>query len=128
MHRRRTWILVLALALPACSSTATPPAPPPPDATEALKELGEVYKYRAAQQTAPPTKLADLDEQQASLNNAWPLIESGAVVVVWRVGYSSSSSDVLAYEKDAATSGGTVLLRNGTTRTMTAAEFQAAKR
>ncbi len=128
MRPRRTWLLVLTLVLPACTSSFTPPQAPPPDASEALKELGEVYKYRASQQLSVPTKLEDLAEQQAVLGNAWPLVESGGIVVVWRAGYSPSSTDVLAYEKDAPTNGGNVLLRNGNVKNVTAAEFKVAKR
>jgi len=41
---------------------------------------------------------------------------------------AANSGDVLAYEKATPTNGGKVLLRNGTVKDMTAAEFQASKK
>jgi len=121
-------VLLLAIFLPACSSTPQPQPAPPADITEGLKELGEWYKYRAAEKLPPPARAEDLAESEAVLGNAWRLIQDGAVVVVWRVGHSPGSTDVLAYEKDAPNSGGKVLLRNGTVKDMSATEFRAAKR
>lgn len=124
---RPVWFWPLVVFVPACSGPN--PAAPPPDASEGLKELGEVYKYRATQRMPAPSRTADFAEQQASLGNAWPLIEDGTLVILWRAGgYSAHSTDVLAYEKDAPVSGGKVLLRNGTIKQMTAEEFRATKR
>jgi hypothetical protein len=67
-------------------------------------------------------------EHDAALENALPAIRQGEIVVVWRVGYAASSTDVLAYVKDTPTAGGNVLLRNGTVKEVTAAEFRTAKR
>jgi hypothetical protein len=91
-------------------------------------ELGEVYRYRAAEKMPAPARVEDLSEHDAALENALPAIKEGAIVVVWRVGYASNSATVLAYEKDAPAAGGKVLLRNGTVKDLTAAEFKAAKR
>jgi hypothetical protein len=120
-------LLVVVLLLPACGSN-TPAPPPAVETGEALQELAEVYKYLVAQKVPPPRKPEDLAEYSGSLEGAMPLIRSGDIVVVWGAGYSSGSSQVLAYEKDAATSGGKVLLRNGTVKHMSADEFRAAKR
>jgi hypothetical protein len=98
------------------------------EAGEALRELAEVYKYLVTQKAPPPRKLEDLAEYSGSLEGAMPLIRGGDIVVVWGLGHSSGSSQVLAHERDAATSGGNVLLRNGTVKHMSADEFRAAKR
>jgi hypothetical protein len=121
-------LLVLVLLLPACGGNGTPPAPPPVETGEALKELADVYKYLTSQKLPPPRKIDDLSEYSGSLEGAMPLIQAGAVVVIWGAGYSPSSTEVLAYEKDAPSAGGKVLLRNGTVKQMTADEFKAAKR
>jgi hypothetical protein len=126
MRTARAALLAFVLFTPACASNTAAPAPAPPDRTAALKELGEVYRYRAAQQMPAPGKLDALGEQQAVMENAWPLIQDGSIVVAWNVGYSPSSRDVLAYPKEATSSGGPVLLRNGAVKEMTAAEFNAA--
>jgi hypothetical protein len=110
-----------------CGS-ASPTAPPPPDVSLGLNELAEVYKYRATQGVAPPTKVEDLSEHEDALPNALQPIRDGQIVVVWRIGYTPSSSNVLAYAKDAPERGGKVLLRNGTVKEMSADEFRSAKK
>lgn len=58
-----------------------------------------------------------------------PRIQNGDYIVYWRVGLSDTApgaNAILAYEKKTPTEGGAVLLRNGTVKEMTAAEFQAA--
>ena len=114
--------LLLALLVTACGGP-TVVTPPPPDLTDGLKELAEVYKYRADMKQPAPGRLEDLTEHQAALGNAWRLIQDGAIVVVWKSGYSSNSGEVLAYEKQVPTSGGKVLLRNGSVKQIGADEF-----
>lgn len=126
MRCRLVQLALLAALVPACGKS-TPPAPPPANPAEGLKELGDVYKYRAGQRLPPPARIEDLFDQEPSLPNAWPSIQDGRIVVVWKAGYAPGSSDVLAYEKDAPASGGQVLLRNGTVKQMTADQFRAAK-
>ncbi len=127
MHIRFLPLLMLVF-LPACGGSNPPVAPPPVETGEALKELGEVYKYISVQKLATPRKAEDLTEYEGTLAGALPKIRAGDIVVIWGVGYSSGSSQVLAYGKDASSNGGPVLLRNGTIKAMTAAELQAAKK
>lgn len=118
----------LLILLPACGTSHPPVTTPPPDPSEALLELAEVYKFRAANRMPAPARVEDLNEHQAVLGHGWPLIQDKTVVVVWKVGYSAGSTEILAHHKDAATAGGKVLLRNGTIKQMTAEEFKAAKK
>jgi hypothetical protein len=96
------------------------------DAQSALKELGEVYKYIATQRGRYPGKPADLDEYSGALPAAHTLVNAGSIVVIWGKGYSANSKQVLAYEKDAKTNGGLVLLQNGEVRQMMPAELNRA--
>jgi hypothetical protein len=94
-----------------------------------MQELAEVYQYLAHEKEPPPSRLEDLRPYEASMPNAWPAIEGGQYVVFWGVGLSGTpeaANTVLAYDKDAPTQGGAVLMRNGTVKTLTAQEFQAA--
>jgi hypothetical protein len=127
MRPRILPLLAFALALTGCASQDAP-VPRPVDLEAGLKELGEIYRYRAGEKLPPPSRVEDLAEYDAALENALPAIRDGSLVVVWRVGYSAGSTAVLAYAKDAPAEGGKVLLRNGTVQDMTAAEFKAAKK
>ncbi len=122
------WLFLTAvLSLPACGgSESVSSTPPPRDLANALKELGEVYKYRAAEKMPPPAKVEDLADHEDAFGTAWPAIQDGQIVILWRVGYDPNSTAILAYEKTVPTSGGNVLLRNGTVKTMTADEFKSA--
>ena len=120
--------VAVAALLAGCSSRTGGPAPPPPPA-EDLRELAGVYEYLAAQGKPPPKKLEDLREFGGGvLGAAWPKLESGDYVVFWGAGRAPGSSAVLAYESKTPTDGGAVLLQDGTVTTMTAAEFQAARK
>ena len=127
MRVSRLLLFGLAFLISACSAKAPPP-PPPVDLNEGLKELGEVYKYRAAQGLPQPARLEDLTDNEPVLSNAWQAIKDGTIVVSWRSGYSASSAEVLAYEKDVPANGGKVLLRNGRIKDMTAIEFHSASK
>lgn len=127
MRLRALPLLVLAVFVPACGKSS-PATPPTPDVGAGFSELAEVYKYRASQRLPPPAKVEDLTEHEDALPNAIQPIREGQIVVAWRVGYSAGSNGVLAYQKDAPTNGGKVLLRNGTVKDMSADEFRAAKK
>jgi hypothetical protein len=101
---------------------------PPPDSTAALEQLGRFYKYLAYERQRPPAKPADLTAYPPeSIPDAWPLIQSGDIVIVWGSGYSATSNQILAYEKAVETNGGKVLMQNGTVKEMTAETFKAAR-
>lgn len=121
-------VCLLPLVAGGCQSrpAAVAATPKPPDPENGLKQLGEFYKYLAHEKAAAPGRAADLDEHEEAIPDAKPLIASGEIVVVWGKPYSASSTAVLAYQKEAKTAGGKVLLRNGTVKAMTAAEFEAA--
>lgn len=101
--------------------------PPPQDPEIALKELAEVYHYIHTQRNRVPKRSQDLAEYEGSLPSAMMMIETEEIVVRWGVGYAKGSSEVLAYQKDAPSNGGQVLLRDGRVKTMSAGEFQAAR-
>jgi hypothetical protein len=120
-------MLALAAFLPGCGGS-TPEPPPPVETGAALKEIAEVYRYIVTQKAPTPRKVEDLVEYEGSLPGALPKIRDGQIVVVWGIGYSPGSTQVLAYAKDVPASGGSVLLRNGTVKDMSADEFRAAKK
>lgn len=109
-----------------CDSRPTLPDSLPKDPEGGLKQIGETYKYLADQKLRVPTKLTDLDEYSGNLEAALPLLSSGDLVLFYGIPYSAGSKDILAYEKDASSAGGWVLLRNGTVKKLTAEEFKSS--
>jgi len=122
---RWAFAFLIAAALIGCTGGQVGPTRPASE-NNPLKEVGEVYLYRAKERKPPPRKLDDLIEHEPALPNAWDKLQNGDIVVAWGVGPAGGDKTILAYEKKAGTEGGEVLLRDGTVKTMTAAEFKAA--
>lgn len=96
-----------------------------------LQEVADLLRSGTQPNGRGPAKLTDLDRVQSMYSRGYQAIKSGAVVVIWGSGVkgegaAATGGEVVAYEKDAATNGGYVLLSSGQVKTMTAAEFQAA--
>jgi len=123
----RLALIALALAAPACSKSV-------PNTVHAqlglngFEELAELYKYRAQDGQPPPSRLADLDEHEAALPISFDKLQRGEYVLFWGVGLAPGSDVVLGYEKAVPQNGGLVLLQSGVVKTMTAAEFNAARK
>ena len=127
MFALRPSLFLACLALTLFSACAQRRPPEPPKTSEdGLKELGEMYRYIDYSKLSPPNRVDDLNNYWDSIQNAFDRVKSGEIVVFWGVGYSKSGNQILAYDKKAETEGGPVLLRDGTVKTMTAAEFKAA--
>jgi len=123
----RTWLTLCCLALSfSCACSQRRPIEPPKTNEDGLKELAEMYRYIDYSKLRVPGKAEDLNDFVDSLQNALERVKSGEIVVYWGVGYSKDGEQILAYDKKAETDGGPVLLRNGTVKKMTAAEFKAA--
>jgi hypothetical protein len=134
MYTGRTTVPALAVCAAmfwasGCGADRTA-GPPPASTADALKEIAKVYEYLAHERQPPPSGLKDLEEyRDPALLNSWSKLESGEIVLVWRAGYAkagAAAKKVLAYEKEAPTKGGAVLMQDGTVKEMTAAEFNAA--
>ncbi len=115
------------LVLLGCEGAPKPP--PPPSAEEGLKELVGVYRYIEYSKLPLPSKPDDFNDHIDTMPNGLARIKQGDFVVAWGVGRAvapGAGNQILVYEKKAATEGGAVLLRDGTVKQMTAAEFSAA--
>jgi hypothetical protein len=94
-----------------------------------LKQIGKYYRDFAAA-GRPPAKaedLADLKKQELKL---WQKVKVGIYVLMWNADVNDApagaANTILGHEKEAPTRGGAVLMLDGSTKTMTAQEFQAA--
>jgi len=131
MRRLICYCAVVLLFAAGCSSTSTQ-GTANTSAEEDFRELAGVYEYIAAMKESPPPSLDELRLNHSEpLQMVIPRIESGDYVIFWGVGRSTSGSDaeaVLAYEKNAAQSGGVVLLRNGTVKRVSSQEFASMRK
>jgi hypothetical protein len=80
----------------------------------------------------PPTKVTDLAAGQSAHTQAYNLIKTGDIVVVWGVpmpgegDMATAPKNVLAYEKKSEQEGGYVLFLNGTIEKLSAEQFKTA--
>jgi hypothetical protein len=94
-----------------------------------LAQLGELLHLREQDAGRPAEKAVDLAKYEKAFPVAFGRVKAGEIVVLAAPIEAAATDQVLAYEKQAAESGGYVLLRDGTTvKKMTADEFKAAQK
>ncbi|HJZ54843.1 MAG TPA: hypothetical protein VKE74_07780 [Gemmataceae bacterium] len=98
-----------------------------------LQDVADMIRATTQPNGRGPTKLADLDRVREMYPRGYEAIKSGEVVVLWGTGVKGEGEmgkggEVIAYEKDAPTNGGYVLLTSGEVKQMSASEFQSAPR
>src|SRR5947208_3299465 len=117
---------VLSVLMVGCGGG--PPAAPP-QKHMVLGQIHDMYLHYLRNHQKGPSQLSDLSKKQ--YEGVYPrgvaALKQGSYVMVWGVN-SKDSGTVLAYEKDAPTKGGAVLMADGTVKDMTAEEFKAAKK
>lgn len=90
-----------------------------------VKELGDLLRCGSG----VPKQLADLNSFEPNFPISYRAIKTGEMVVLWGIpmlgegNASTSEGTIVAYEKDAATAGGWVLMTNGKAKKVTAAEY-----
>lgn len=130
-NRTRWFGALLALAGPlaaaGCSTSQNPGTTITPE-VETMADVAGLLRDFTGEFQRGPTKLADTAKNEPLYSRGYHAVRSGTVVVVWGVPMPSTGggTGVIAYEKKVETEGGLVLLQNGETKQMTAAEFAAA--
>ena len=128
--RRRehpSWAWLLLVVVPACGGPAGPAAGTSgPIESSQLDEVYSLVKQHLDARKSLPKGPSDLRGWSEGFPTGYFAVQSGRVVVNWATPPSETGEAVLAYEKDAPTAGGLVILQNRTVKQMTAAEFQAA--
>jgi hypothetical protein len=94
-----------------------------------LKEIHEMYGHYIKRHEKAPSQMSDLakKEYEGIYPGAVAALKQGKYVIVWGV-KSKDSGTVMAYEKDAPTKGGAVLMADGTVQDMTADQLKAAQK
>jgi hypothetical protein len=124
--------VLLALVIGAGCSTGRKSGPSAgPSREDDLREVGNMVALYSGEFRRGYAKPTDLARYETGYPLGYQAIASGAIVVVPGAtmpgeGDSSGTTAIVAYEKDAPTQGGLVLLHNGTVKTMTAEQFAAA--
>ncbi len=124
-------------APPAAPKPAAPPAAAPRDArsqailTNQMKQIVLAhFNFWDANKGRAPTKPEDLAPFYENDPQITALMKDGTVVVYWGATLQKmtqgSSNTVLGYEKDVPTSGGLVMMGDGSVKKMTAEEFAKA--
>ena len=134
--RKLSLVITLSWAASGCGPGAGSSATPEAGNVEALEQIGEAYRSYILAKRKPPHEVGDLMSLRMALPAGTTALKNGAVVVLWDAkmsdlaeeGSKDSPDVVLAYEKDAPTQGGKVLMLNRTVKSMTADEFKAAKK
>jgi hypothetical protein len=130
---QKTGIFVCLASLPfflvlGCGGSSNQPKGIVAQQDAELNQLYECYQHHIKSEQKPPAKQGDLLKKQ--YEGVYPAaidaVKKGKYAVVWNVN-DKGSGTVLAYEKDAPTQGGRVLMADGSVRTMSADEFKAAK-
>ncbi|WP_165075729.1 hypothetical protein [Paludisphaera rhizosphaerae] len=137
MRFSRLAILILPIGLTVgCSEPTGAPVTEANQAEVALNDVGQMFRQYTFNQHKPPTKVADFAPLEAvnpiglkALQDGSVVARSGVVIQDVDEGPATKdpSDEVMAYVKEAPTSGGLVLMHNRTIRPMTADEFKAAK-
>ena len=90
----------------------------------ALEEIAQCLRDVASEKKTPPKKLADLGEIEPMLPTAGGAIRNGEIIYFWGSAIGTGDA-IIAHSKNTPTSGGAVLLQNGTIKTVTAEEFKS---
>jgi len=127
LPRLLSWSLVLAtglfVPLAGCSRPAASTEIDPAQAV--LSDIWEMYNGYVLQHHKAPAKLSDFKGLQIPFPRGHTELSAGRFVVRFGTPLEPAGK-VLAYPKDAPQTGGMVLLNDGTIKSMTADELQAA--
>lgn len=127
MRTPRTLLLLAsAVFLVGCSSGPQESSNTPQ--VEMMADVAGLLRDYTADNNKGPSKLADLAKYETLYSRGYQQVKVGDIVVVWGVPMpmDGGGTGVIAYEKKAEAEGGAVLLENGSSKMMTAAEFKAA--
>jgi len=125
----RLWfpVVLLAFSLVGCGEPAKQNATSGPTASETASDVAEMLKEHFEATKKSPSSAADLTDAPASHPVGHAAVSSQEYVVFWKTPLSAAGSGtVLAYQKDVPTSGGSVIMQDGSVKTMTAEEFKVA--
>ena len=111
-----------------CGSSKPPPgATGTPSAKDALSDLVNLLNHLQNEGKPPPATIAHIAPIEPLFQGAYLGLVRNEIVYVWGARIDSAGAEkVLAYEKAVETGSGHVLMQDGSIKTMSSSEFQAA--
>jgi len=94
-----------------------------------MQEIGRMYKGYTTDHKKPPQYLIDFNHPYEPANvEGFIALRDGESIMLWggKLPGKNADSIVLAYEKETPDKGGLVLFQDGTIKSLTAEEFNAA--
>lgn len=125
--RLNSLLLISLILLTGCGKTEK--SDPPATAMVKMQEIGRMYKGYTTDHKKPPKNLIDFNHPYEPANmEGYTALRDGESIMLWggKLPGKNADSIVLAYEKEAPNNGGLVLFQDGTIKTLTAEEFNAA--
>lgn len=127
--------LACLIGFTGCSSSTNSGGAGAPGNADLLHEVKGLISAYSGEAKQGPRGVDVLAKYEQGFPLGMNALRKGDIVVVWGVkmiveegsgGTQGGTTDIIAYEKKVPTEGGSVLLHNGTVKTMTADEFKNA--
>lgn len=93
---------------------------------QALLDFAQFLQALPSDGVKPPKKMAEFLPREPMAPIASEYLQNGKLVYIWGSGLSPDGQKIIAYEKAVETTGGWVLLENGTVEKMSSEAFSAA--
>jgi len=125
--RLNSLLLISLILFTGCGKTEQ--SDPPASSMVKMQEIGRMYKGYTTDHKKPPQYLIDFNHPYEPANvEGFIALRDGESIMLWggKLPGKNADSIVLAYEKVAPNNGGLVLFQDGTIKTLTAEEFNAA--
>ena len=118
-------LAVLCLAGGLACSSKPPEEPVGPGPSDDLLEAAGLLRDYTIENKRGPARLSEAQKFEPLYSRAYHGIQQGNLVVVWNVPMplEGGAAAVIAYEKQAPSEGGFVLLQNGEIKQMSPADF-----
>ncbi len=92
----------------------------------ALKDFSQFLGALPSDGVKPPKKLAEFLPLEPMAPMSAEFLKDGKLVYYWGSGLKTGGQSIVAYEKEADTAGGWVLLEDGTVKKLPSEQFSAA--
>jgi len=92
----------------------------------ALQDFAQFLGALPSDGVKPPKKLAEFLPLEPMAPMSAEFLKNGKLVYFWGAGLKTGGQSIVAYEKDVETSGGWVLLEDGSVKKLTSEQFSTA--